>query len=316
MKNQTRLFAVFALLLTALFSFQAAYAQGTEETELTETTLTIPANGEAEIAFQGYCLDFGEPFPTAFGQPSRRADDDILRVLKTALQEGTATDDPLTITLAIWSLRENQPITELYPNLDPSVAGDVDDLLVRSEDASVAPLATDLGIALDQAVADGQVEVTSADFAADTSAPAPIATEEGEPYHGEGTMTIRNLTDEEITIYYAFGTILVAQDESEQDLVTYSTELETVMLQPTPAASATAPATATVAATATAEATATVAATATAEATATAQPTATAQAPQTMPQTGAAPMTSGAAPTLIIAGLGLIGAAYLVKRRR
>ncbi len=284
MKHQTRLLLILGLVLSTMFSFQSAFAQ-TTTTELVETSVTIPANGEAEVSFQGFCLDFGEPFPTSFGEPGARADDDILKVIKTALLDGSADEDPLTLNLAIWTLRENKTIDELYPTLDSALAEDVNDLLTRGQSATIAPLATDLGIALDKAVADGQVEVTSADFNFDESAPVAVPADEGRYYHGEGTMTIKNLTDEEITIYYAFGTVLMAQDESEQDLVTYSTELETIV-----------------------QATATPQATATAQATMTPAPeaTATPQAPATMPQTGAAPATNNIGTLMAVVGLGFV----------
>lgn len=283
MKHQTRLLLTLSLVLTAFFSFQSAFAQGSETTELVETSITIPANGEAEVSFQGFCLDFGEPFPTSFGEPGSRADDDILKVIKTALLDGSADEDPLTLNLAIWTLRENRTIEELYPTLDSTLTEDVNDLLTRGATASVAPLSDDLGIALDQAVANGQVEVSSADFNFDESAPVAVPQDEGRYYHGEGTMTITNLTDEEITIYYAFGTVLVAQDESEQDLVTYSTELETIV-----------------------QVTATPQATATAQATVAPAATATPEAPATMPQTGVAPTADNTGTLLAVVGLGFL----------
>jgi hypothetical protein len=284
MKPQFRLLLAFACTFALLFAVNVApSANAQTTTELVETSLTIPANGEVEVSFQGFCLDFGEPFPTSFGQPGERADDDILRVLKTALLDGTADEDPLTLNLAIWTLRENRTIEDLYPTLDSTLTEQVNDLLGRSESATVAPLATDLGVALDQAVADGQVEVTSADFNFDESAPVAVPEDEGRYYHGEGTMTIRNLTDEEITVYYAFGTILVAEDDTEQDLVTYSTELETIV-----------------------QVTATPQATATAQATQAPEATATPQAPTTMPQTGVAPATDYTGTMLAVIGLGFI----------
>jgi hypothetical protein len=283
MKHQTRLLLTLSLVLTAFFSFQSAFAQGSETTELVETSITIPANGEAEVSFQGFCLEYGEPFPTSFGSLGTRADDDILRVIKTALLDGSADEDPLTLNLAIWTLSENRTIEELYPTLESTLTEDVNDLLTRGATASVAPLSDDLGIALGQAVADGQVEVTSTDFNFDESAPVAVPEDEGRYYHGEGTMTITNLTDEEITIYYAFGTVLVAQDESEQDLVTYSTEFETIV-----------------------QVTATPQATATAQATVAPEATATPAAPTTMPQTGVAPTTDNTGTLLAVVGLGFL----------
>lgn len=234
MTTMVRAWLVLCMLVLLALPFNATYAQGSDPAtaKLAETSITIPANGEANLSFQGYCLDFGEPFPTSFGEPGSRASEDVLKVVKTALLDGTADEDPLTLNLAIWTLRENRTIDALYPSMEAAKADKVNDLLERSEKATVDPLATDRGIALDKAIADGLVEVTSADFTADESAPLAVPEDEGHPYHGSGTMTIQNLTNGEITIYYAFGTVLQAVDESEQDLVTYSTELETKPLLP------------------------------------------------------------------------------------
>lgn len=225
---------LLSLLALFLFPFQTTHAQGSDatSTRLAETSITIPANGEAELSFQGYCLDFGEPFPTSFGAPASRASDDVLKIVKTALLDGTADEDPLTVNLAIWTAREYRTIDDLYPTMEEEKAEKVNDLLERSESATIDPLATDRGIPLDKAIADGQVEVSSADFAADESSPLAVPEDEGHPYHGSGTMTIKNLTNEELTIYYPFGTVLEAENSAQQDLVTYSTELERQPLMP------------------------------------------------------------------------------------
>ena len=247
MTTMFRVWVLLSLVFSLLVSPHVSLAQGADPTtaKLAETSVTIPANGKADISFQGYCLDFGEPFPTSFGEPGSRASDDVLKVVKTALLDGSADEDPLTVNLAIWTLREDKTIDELYPTIDEDKADKVNDLLARSEKATVEPLATDRGIALDKAIADGQVEVSSADFNADEAAPLAVEEDEGHPYHGSGTMTITNLTDQEITIYYAFGTVLKAENTAQQDLVTYSTELESQPLMPVtgfaPLASTTAP---------------------------------------------------------------------------
>lgn len=234
MTKMFRVWLLLSLVFSLLLSPHITFAQGSDPAtaKLAETSVTIPANGEAEISFQGYCLDFGEPFPTAFGEPGSRASDDVLKVVKTALLDGSADEDPLTVNLAIWTLREDKTIDDLYPTIEEDKADKVNDLLERSEKATIDPLATDRGIALDKAIADEQVEVSSADFEADEAAPLAVPEDEGHPYHGSGTMTIKNLTNAEITIYYPFGTVLEAQNAAQQDLVTYSTELERQPLMP------------------------------------------------------------------------------------
>lgn len=74
-------------------------------------------------------------------------------------------------------------------------------------------------MALDQAVADGSISLSSEDFAAmDVSLP----TEEDEPYRGQGTLNIVNNTDQELTVYFPFGLVFESTSDAEQDMVAYA----------------------------------------------------------------------------------------------
>lgn len=200
---------------------RSALAQDEVEFVLGETSVVVPANGEATLEFQTFCMDFGKAFPTALGTPDGRAEDDVLSVIRAGLEQQIAEAKPLAVQLAIWSLREETDVAALYPDSDLDAVEDAMKLL--DADSSVSPLRTDRGIALDTAVADGMIEATSSNFTfVDAEQPRP----DGEPYHGTGTLTLRNLTDGDLEIYFPFGTVFRAADESEQDIVAYATELE------------------------------------------------------------------------------------------
>lgn len=217
--------ALIATLLVSLTLFAAPVrAQEEGAFALGETSVVIPAEGEETVSFQTFCLDFGLDFPTTLGRPDGRATDDVLRVIKSAIERDVADDEPLAVQLAIWSLREGSELESLFPDTELDAASEARALL--DADVTVSPLADDRGIPLDRAVADGIVEATSDDFAfVDAEQPRP----DGEPYHGRGTLTIRNLTDQEVEIYFPFGTIFRAENENEQDIVAYATELEQVV---------------------------------------------------------------------------------------
>ena len=211
---------VAALAWFAATSQSPVHAQ-TEK--LGETSVVVPAGGEATIDFETFCLEFGLDFPSALGTPDGRAPDAVLRVLKTAIQEGLVDSEPLQTQLAIWSLIEGGfPYSS--DEIDPSVAAG---LIERSAGADISPIEGE-GVALDAAVADGRIEATSTNFASvetDTVLPGE------EPYKGSGTLVLRNTTDANLTVFFSLGIVFRAGDDTQQDIVAYATELEE---QPTP----------------------------------------------------------------------------------
>ncbi len=270
--KQIRLLFVVTLMASLLLATAGAHAQEPGDIVLGETSVVVPANGEATIPFETFCLDFGLDFPSALGAPDGRASDDVLQIVKTALENDVAESNTLATQLAIWSLREGQSIEELYPDTEIEAAGAAETLLTDAEGAEISPLRTDQGISLTDAVADGTIEATSTDFRfVETDMVRP----DDRPYHGAGTLVLTNTTGEPVEVYFPFGTVFRAADDSEQDIIAYATELEQL-------ATATPAPTATAAPTGTPEATATAAATEAAAPTETPAPT-----PAAVPETGA-----------------------------
>lgn len=291
--SSVRVILVLLLLfLTALPLTGTAQAQEPGDFVLGETSVVVPANGEATLRFQTFCLDFGKEFPTTLGTPDGRAENEVLTVVRAAIEEGIADSDPLALQLAIWSVREDKPIDTLYPNETIAAESDAQALLDASDSVTVSPIRTDRGISLDKAVADGTIVATSTDFRfveTDMARPDDI------PYHGEGTLILRNTTNEAVEVYFPFGTVFRATDETEQDIVAYATELEQL-------------------------ATATPAPTMTSVPTITPIPTVTAApvvpTPGTVPQTGATDVGSPSMPWFLI-GVGfvmLLAAGFVMVR--
>jgi len=209
------------MLVTAFFiagSF-GLKAQAQEDTEVGEVSVTIPANGTASLTFDTYCLEVEKDFPAQLSEPRGLASEDVRRVLKVAIAEGVAETDPLQTQLAIWRQVEGD-----WPYEEDVVPRDVAQSLVdQAANETLAPLDAE-GTALDQAVADGTVSISSEDFQA-LSSPTPL--EGGQPYRGQGTLSIQNNTGEEVTVYFPFGLVFEATNENEQDMVAFATELET-----------------------------------------------------------------------------------------
>lgn len=235
--------ALLLVLLLPAFLLLSVNVQAQEPGDfvLGETSVVVPANGEATIRFQTFCLEFGKEFPSSLGTPDGRANDDVLRLVRQALEEDVPDQNPLAVQLAIWSQLENQTLDELYPDTDIPAEERAQSLLDSMDSVEVSPLRTDQGIALTEAVANGTITATSQDF---NFVDTEMARPDGEPYHGEGTLVLTNQTDEDVQVYFPYGTVFRAENDSEQDIVAYATELEqlptptpmpTETPQPTPA---------------------------------------------------------------------------------
>ena len=132
-----------------------------QELVLGETSVLVPANGQTSLQFETYCLDFGKTFPAQIGKPLHRADDEVLRVLKVALEGGYTESDPLQVQLAIWHVIEEEWVFD-ESEIPQTLA---DELLVAAETADVTPLEGE-GIPVTQAVDEGLVTLASEDFQA------------------------------------------------------------------------------------------------------------------------------------------------------
>lgn len=201
------LLVLFSLILSATM----AYAQ---QSGYEEVSVTIPAGGETSIQFDTFCLEAGKAFPAQLNAPNGRASESVLKVLKAAIEDGTVEASPLQTQLAIWHEVEGDWIYDQ----DQVNHDEAQLLLDRAANVSLAPIDPD-GVALDQAIADGSITISSEDFAAmDVSLP----TDEDDPYRGQGTLNIVNNTDQELTIYFPFGLVFESASDEEQDMVAYA----------------------------------------------------------------------------------------------
>ncbi|MCB0047728.1 MAG: hypothetical protein KDD92_20065 [Caldilineaceae bacterium] len=214
----------FILALFLLVGGAPAVAQA-QDSQLAEVSVTIPANGEASLPFTGMCLEYTEPFPDSFGSFNGMAPDEVRRILKYSLLNGYTVSDDFQVQMAIW-----RAIEGVWPYPDSVDRTLAEEIYAESQNVTLDPLEGE-GVALDVAIADGSVTVTSEDFA--LTEPNPVA---GGPYMGGGALTLKNNTDQAITVYYPFGLVLEAEQEAAQNLVTFATELEeNPIATPTPA---------------------------------------------------------------------------------
>jgi len=281
-------------------------AQGTST-----SSFTLPAGGTATISFTAFCTNFGQKFPTAVQAPNAVAPDRI-RAALAYIQAQNLYSDPqqaLEAQYAIW---------QLAGATGSPTGGATAQQVVQN--ATTAP-ANPQGTSLLDAVTSNQVSVTLASWAP-IGQPVPIGNAT-DNFYGEGTVTVRNNTQQPLTLFMPVGALFPPGTAGDQTMAGFATNVQQAQAA-TATTGATAVATATTAATtaATAAATATTAATtaATAAATATtaattaatAAATATTTAPGTLPTTA----DGDAAPVgwLLLGALALLAGGFLARR--
>jgi hypothetical protein len=207
-------------LIFAGFATTSPQVLHAQEVVRGETTVLVPANEQVTLGFETFCLDFGLEFPSELGAPIDRAQDEVLAVLRVAIEEGYTQSDPLQVQLAIWRVIEGEWVFD-EEEVPRELAEEI--LAAAAEgEGETDPLQGE-GIPLTQAVDDGLVSVESEDFEA-VDAPTPGDYEF--PYKGQGTLIITNLTDEDVQIYFPYGTVFMPGPESEQDIVAYAIDME------------------------------------------------------------------------------------------
>lgn len=190
-------------------------------------TFTVQPGASATVSFEGFCYQFGEAFPSAVSAPSGLADENIRAALTLARAQGfTGSDqDALQVQYAIWQLQGEQ---------DAPAGGDLARDVVNRSRTAQAPAPAGATSLIDAAAA-GQVRVEVAEFAP-VGGPVEIAPGVSDNFYGRGSLVVTNLSDQELTLYMPIGTIIPSQDPEEQDLVAYSTGVES---EPAQAAQAT-----------------------------------------------------------------------------
>lgn len=215
MNNRYRPIWILVLALCAsAAALPTLHAAPLGKTVVSESSVTVPANGEATIAITAYCLNFGEPFPKAVKVGSTYASDNVIKVMKAAAADGTGTSNVLQTQIAIWNAIEGK-----WGYKDKDVDMTVAKALAEaSANQTTAPLSA-TGTALDKAIADGLVEVTVDTW---TQADAPKALPGDAPYYGTGTLKIKNLTGNPVEVYVPLGLTLTASNAAEQDMGAYA----------------------------------------------------------------------------------------------
>lgn len=208
------IFALFAAAGILALGAQALQAAPALQTKPAEAAVTVPAGGEAEVAVQAFCLNFGEPFPKAVTVSSESAPAGVVQVMKAAAHGGAL--DVLQTQIAIW-----HQIEGAWGYKDKDVDLTTAKALVAAAVSETAGALMERGVALDAAIRDGRASATIDGWQV-TDAPKALPSDA--PYHGTGTLRVKNLTSDTLTVRVPLGLVLKAADAAEQDMGVYAVE--------------------------------------------------------------------------------------------
>src|SRR5687768_17351384 len=141
-------------------------------------TVTIPPSGSVTLKVRGFCLDFGEPFPTGETAAKGLADAKIRQALNYSISKGYTEGNPDAVQNALWFLRDSQWRTE-----NRTIPQEIVD---NATDAN-NPVETAGAMSLADAVTSGRASVT-----------AVFVPQTQDTFYGDGDAKVTNLTTAEL----------------------------------------------------------------------------------------------------------------------
>lgn len=150
----------------------------------------VAANSTVDIPINGFCLNYGLPFPGLTMNPTVLAPFKVRQAIAYAVQKGYVTTEPWQTQLAVWYFIEGQQVNDEYGPVAEEIIAFVESGPEMPEAGSTAMLLTD---ALDQ----GLVTATIDDYT-NISPPDYF-------FIGEGTLKVTNLTSQTLTLLIPYG---------------------------------------------------------------------------------------------------------------
>jgi len=174
-----------------------ADASAVQEACATDTTfyLVLNPNETKTIPVNGFCMDRGKPFPGNEMAFSEDAPADVQATIRYSIDQSYNQQMPelWSVQLAVWNLLDNQ---------HPDDAGQIlaDEIIANAREHvnSQSECVNSESITLSDAVKAGLVEASIDDF--------NDISPEGYDFYGEGTLTVKNLTDEVQVLNIPYGT--------------------------------------------------------------------------------------------------------------
>ena len=202
--TRTALWVLFVMAAVAVFGAPQALA-ATES----GITVTIPASGSVEVPVEGFCMDYGKPFPSTKLAPVGLAPAEVRAIERYAVARGYNKSHPYQVQRAVWYFTNDL-------KYDKAKLPITDELVNYARSNAVHQLpegALDLASAVDQ----GLVRAYTSNFK-NISNPA---------YHGKGTLTIVNQTQQQLSIFIPYGVKFKDQVKTgTQNMAVFATPIE------------------------------------------------------------------------------------------
>lgn len=195
-----------ALLLSGLAG--SAHAQSASQ------TFTLQPGGSATVTFEAFCTNFGQKFPTSIQSPNGVADDRVRAGLAYIQSNGLAAD-------ANSALEAQYGLWQLTGATNSPAGGDQARAVVSA--AGTAP-ANPTGTSVVDAAKSGQVTVTLDSWQA-IGQPVAIGSAT-DNFYGRGTLTVKNSSQQALTLYMPVGTLFPPATAGEQTMAGYASNLQ------------------------------------------------------------------------------------------
>jgi len=177
----------------------------------TPASFTLRPGGVATITFEAYCTEFGKFFPQSILAPNGVAADKIRAALAYIHQQGLTADTnkALEANDAIWQLAG--------ATRAPAGGTTTQDVLKNATTPPADPAGTSI---LDAASAN-QVKLTLASWQPGPKVQILSATDS---FYGRGTLTVENVSQQELTLFMPVGTLFPGSEARLQVMGGYTTD--------------------------------------------------------------------------------------------
>jgi hypothetical protein len=177
----------------------------------------VPAGGRATITFEGYCLDFGGAFPTGLQAPRGLASNDVRGGLGFIANNGfSGQAKAIQGQYGLWRLAG----VTVSPKGDATA-----DAVVAAKGTVPANPANATSI-LD-AAANGRASLNTTAWGP-IGKPVEITAGSTDNFYGRGQLVVRNLTQQQLTLFMPIGTIFPPAIAGSQRIVAFPTAVQVV----------------------------------------------------------------------------------------
>lgn len=195
--------ALLAVVLLISAGGQGAQAQSNQ-------TFTVPAGGRAIITFEAYCIDFGGAFPTTLQAPSGRAANEVRGGLAYIQSNGVSgTAKALQAQYGLWRIA----------GAKGSPKGDTTADAVYNARGTVPADPANATSILDAANA-GRVDLDTIGWGP-VGSPVNITSDSRDHFYGRGTLVVRNVSGQQLTLFMPAGAIFLPGYSGSQRVAGY-----------------------------------------------------------------------------------------------